>query len=89
MKIFIFLKIILLIISSSICICSAVQNDCSYRAEWDKNVIKLEMVKDDGLNEQVSHSLYCTIQSSIRNYYSPRLGLAFLFVFPGGGEPVF
>eukprot|EP00080_Pristionchus_pacificus_P021124 PDM81144.1 hypothetical protein PRIPAC_36147 [Pristionchus pacificus] len=53
MKIFIFLKIILLIISSSICICSAVQNDCSYRAEWDKNVIKLEMVKDDGLNEQL------------------------------------
>lgn len=76
MKIFIFLKIIL-IISSSICIFSAVQNDCSYRAEWDKNVIKLEMVKDDGLNEQVSHSLYCTIQLSIRKTLFSQFGFGF------------
>ncbi|GMS80299.1 hypothetical protein PENTCL1PPCAC_2474 [Pristionchus entomophagus] len=31
----------------------AVQNNVSYRAEWDKNVIKLELVKDDGQNEQL------------------------------------
>ncbi|GMT10536.1 hypothetical protein PFISCL1PPCAC_1833 [Pristionchus fissidentatus] len=31
----------------------AVQNDVSYRAEWDKNVVKLEMVEDDGANEQL------------------------------------
>ncbi|GMR59039.1 hypothetical protein PMAYCL1PPCAC_29234 [Pristionchus mayeri] len=31
----------------------AVQNDVSYRAEWDKNVIKLELVKDDGQDEQL------------------------------------